>query len=113
MDEVTPLRRFEIVLVNLDPTIGSEIRKTRACLIVSPDEMNRRHRMVIVAPMTTGSQQYASRVPIHFQRKHGQVAVGQLRAVDRARIVRRVGTASEPTARRVSATLLEMFAYDG
>lgn len=103
-------RRFDIVLVNLDPTVGSEIQKTRPCLIVSPDEMNRHLRTVIVAPMTTGGQAYPSREPIRFQRKQGHVALDQVRAVDRDRLVKRLGAADKLTAAAVAAKLVEMFA---
>src|SRR3990172_11932707 len=85
------VRRFEVYLVNLDPTIGSEIKKTRPCLVVSPDEMNRHIATVIVALMTTRGQDYPTRVPCRFQGKGGQVVLDQLRTVDKARLVRRLG----------------------
>ena len=106
---VESVRRFDVVLFNLDPTVGSEIRKTRPCLVVSPDAMNLHHRMIIVAPMTTGFRPYASRVPIRFQRKNGQVALDQIRSVDKLRLVRHLGAADAETAQRVAATLVEMF----
>ena len=109
---VGPLRRFDIVLVALDPTVGSEITKTRPCLVVSPDEMNRHIRTMIVAPMTTASRPYPSRVPIRFRRRNGQVALDQLRAIDRSRVVKRLGAAETETGAAVAAVLVEMFAYD-
>ena len=103
------VRRFEIYLFTLDPTMGSEIRKTRPCLIVSPDEMNEHVRTVIIAPLTRGAQAYPSRVPIRFQRKSGAVALDQLRTVDKLRLVRRLGAADGETAASVAARLVEMF----
>lgn len=108
MPGARPVSRFEIYLLNLDPTVGSEIRRTRPCLIVSPNEMNSYIRTVIVAPMTTGAQDYPTRVPIRFQRKDGFVALDQLRTVDKQRLIRRVGTADRDTAAAVAARLVEM-----
>ena len=102
-------RRDEIWLVALDPTQGAEIRKTRPCLVISPDEMNQHLRTAVVAPMTTVMRPYPTRVAVRFQQKRGQVALDQLRAVDRQRLVRRLGTVSISTARAVSTTLIEMF----
>jgi mRNA interferase MazF len=99
----------EVWLVSLDPTRGSEIKKTHPCLVVSPDEMNQHLRTVIVAPMTTDARPYPTRVGLTFQGKSGQVALEQIRAVDRERLVQRLGTTSSKTARSVSAVLLEMF----
>lgn len=104
-----PPRRDEVWLVELDPTKGIEIQKTRPCLIVSPDEMNQHLLTVIVAPMTTVTRPYPTRVSVSFQRRRGQVALDQLRAVDRQRLVRRLGTLPTGSARAVSATLVEMF----
>lgn len=101
--------RDEVWLVNLDPAQGSEIQKTRPCVIVSPDEMNHYLQTAIVAPMTTTVRRYPTRVPVRFQGKHGQVALDQLRAIDRQRLVRKVGSISATTAQSVSITLLEMF----
>jgi mRNA interferase MazF len=111
MDVVMP-RRFDVMLVTLDPTIGSEIRKTRPCLVVSPDEMNRHVRTVIIAPMTSTERPYPTRVPIAFQGKSGQVALDQIRAVDKNRLVRQIGHADPPTCEAVSDTLVAMFTYD-
>ena len=102
-------RRDEVWLVSLDPTHGAEIRKTRPCLVVSPDEMNRYLRTVIVVPMTTTIRPYPTRVPVRFQGKSGQAALDQLRAVDSERLVRKLGTISPSTAQQASAVLLEMF----
>jgi len=102
-------RRDEVWLVALDPTQGGEIQKTRPCLIVSPDEMNRHLRTVIVAPMTTVVRHYPSRAPVRFQRKSGQVALDQLRAVDQQRLRQRLGAVTDRTAQAASSILLEMF----
>jgi mRNA interferase MazF len=104
-----PPRRDEVWLVTLDPTHGAEIQKTHPCLVISPDEMNRYLQTAIVAPMTTAVRFYPTRVPVRFQRKSGQVVLDQLRAIDRQRLLRKLGTVSASTAREVSATLLEMF----
>ena len=105
----SPLRD-EIWLVSLDPTQGSEMRKTRPSLVISPDEMNRHLRTVLIAPMTTVERPYPTRVSLTFQGKRGQVALDQIRAVDRQRLVRRIGKASSVTAPAVSGVLIEMFA---
>ena len=103
-------RQDEVWLVVLDPTQGAEIQKTRPCLVISPNEMNQYLRTVIIAPMTTVTRPYPTRVAARFQGKRGQVALDQLRAVDRQRLVRMLGAVSANTAQEVSTTLLEMFA---
>ena len=102
--------RFDVFLISLDPTRGSEIRKTRPCLIISPDEMNDHIRTVIVAPMTTKGRLYPSRVPCTFQGKRGQVVLDQIRTVDKTRLVRRLGTVSVTVQHKVLDALQEMFA---
>lgn len=104
------VRRFEVYLVRLDPTEGHEIRKTRPCLIISPDEMNRHIDTVIVAPMTTKGRPYPTRVPIRFRRKTGQIVLDQLRTVDKTRLIKRLGTIDQTTANRVMTLLAELFA---
>ena len=103
-------RLDEVWLVSLDPTQGSEIRKTRPCVVVSPDEANRHLRTVIIASLTTSERLYPTRVPVVFQDKHGQVAVDQLRAVDRERLTRKLGEIPPKTAQAISTLLVEMFA---
>jgi mRNA interferase MazF len=110
VDLVNPPRRDEVWLVSLDPTQGSEIQKTRPCLVVSPNEANEYLRTVIIAPMTTTERPYPTRIGITFQSTRGQVALDQIRAVDRQRLVRKLGTAPAKTAQAVSSVLLEMFA---
>ena len=102
-------QRFDVWLVTLDPTVGSEIRKTRPALIVSPDEMNAHIATVIIAPMTSKGRNYPTRVPCIFQGKSGQVVLDQLRTVDKSRLVRRLGQIDAVTADEVSITLTEMF----
>jgi mRNA interferase MazF len=106
---VSEPRLDEVWLVSLEPALGSEIQKTRPCLVVSPDEMNRHLRTVIVAPMATVERDYPTRVAVAFQGRRGQVALDQIRAVDRQRLVRRLGTLAPRACRAVSATLVEMF----
>ena len=103
-------KRGDVVLVALDPTRGSEIRKTRPCVVVSPDEINAYLRTVIVAPLTTGGQKYPFRVPCRFASRSGEVVVDQLRTVDRERVVRHLGRLSPATLAQVLSTLQEMFA---
>ena len=102
--------RFEVHLVRLDPTVGREIRKTRTCLIISPDEMNRHIDTVIVAPMTTQGRAYPTRVPVRFQQKTSQIVLDQIRTVDKIRLVKRLGTVNKPTANKVLAVLGQLCA---
>jgi len=104
------VRRFDVYLVNLDPTTGSEIQKTRPCLVVSPDEMNQFIRTVIIAPMTTKGRVYPTRVECKFQGKAGQIVLDQIRTVDKIRLVKRLGRIHETTQNKVLANLAEMFA---
>ena len=102
--------RFDVFLISLDPTRGSEIRKTRPCLVISPNDMNDHIRTVIVAPMTTKGRPYPSRVSCTFQGKRGQVVLDQIRTVDKTRLVRRLGTISSGVQTKVLDALQEMFA---
>jgi mRNA interferase MazF len=102
--------RFEVHLIALDPTVGSEIRKNRPCVVISPDEMNRHLRTVIVAPMTTKGRGYPTRVACRFRGKAGQVVLDQIRTVDLDRLVRRLGSVNRPTQAAVLRTLAEIFA---
>jgi mRNA interferase MazF len=103
------VKRFDVFLVSLDPTVGSEIQKTRPCVVVSPDEMNDHLRTVIVAPMTTKGRAYPSRVACRFQGKSGEVVLDQLRTVDKARLAKRLGRLSPAIASRILAVLQELF----
>src|SRR5919197_6501763 len=102
--------RGDVHLIRLDPTLGSEIQKTRPCLVVSPDELNEHLRTVIVAPMTTGGQAYPWRVSCRFQGRNGFVATDQLRTVDVERLARRLGRLTPNSLTAVLSTLEEMFA---
>jgi mRNA interferase MazF len=102
--------RGDVHVVRLDPTLGSEIQKTRPCVIVSPDELNVHLRTVIVAPMTTSGRAYPWRIRCRFQRRVGYVVLDQLRTVDRERLVKRVGTLPPEVMAEVLGGLLEMFA---
>jgi len=102
--------RFDVFLVNLDPTVGSEIRKSRPCVIVSPDEMNRHVRTVVVAPMTTAGRHYPTRIRTRFGGKEGLVVVDQLRTVDKARLAKRLGALNADEAAALLAVLGEFVA---
>jgi mRNA interferase MazF len=104
------IKRFDVYLVNLDPTVGSEIRKARPCLIISPDEMNRYIATVIVAPMTTKGRDYPTRVQCTFKDKDGQVVLDQIRTIDKSRLVQKLGRIDIQTQEEVLAILAEMFA---
>jgi mRNA interferase MazF len=104
------VKRFDVFLVNLDPTVGSEIQKTRPCVVISPDEMNRYIATVIVAPMTTRGQAYPTRVTCQFQGKDGQIVLDQIRTVDKTRLVKRLGQISPNEQKAVLDTLAELFA---
>ena len=107
-----PPSRGEVFLVELDPTRGSEIRKTRPCVIVSPDELNHHLRTVIVAPMTTAGSAYPFRPACRFAGKAGRVALDQIRTVDRERLRKALGVLSPVTLRTVFDVLAEMFEHD-
>ena len=102
--------RFDVFLISLGPTRGSEIRKTRPCLVISPDEMNEHIQTVIVAPMTSKARPYPTRVSCTFQGKRGQVVLDQIRTVDKSRLFRRLGKISASVQSKVLETLQEMFA---
>jgi mRNA interferase MazF len=102
--------RFDVYLVTLDPMIGSEIQKTRPCLVISPDEMNRTIATIILAPMTTQGRLYPSRVACHFQGKDGQIILDQLRAVDKRRLLKRLGRIDTATQQDVLRVLAAIFA---
>jgi len=103
------LIQHQIVLVNLDPTIGSEIKKTRPCVIVSPNEMNRHLRTVVICPMTTKSKKYPTRIKIIHERKTGWIVVDQIRTIDKQRIVKIFGNLSLPEINEVKAVMKETF----
>lgn len=103
------VKRFDVYLINLGPTTGHEIKKTRPCLIISPDEMNCHIATVIVAPMTSHGQSYPTCVTCRFQDKDGQIVLDQIRTVDKERLVRKLGQIGAATQKAVLAILAEMF----
>ena len=105
------VNRFDVFLINLDPNVGSEIQKTRPCLIISPDEMNRHIRTVIVATMTTAGKDYPPRVPCEFQRKKGQIVLDQIRTIDKSRLIKKISTIDPQVQAEVISTLQSMFAF--
>ena len=104
------VERFEVYLINLDPTAGREIKKTRPCLLVSPDEMNKHLSTVIIAPMTTKGKAYPMRVNCKFQGKDGMIVLDQIRSLDKSRLVKRLGTISIGTQTAVLNVLAALFA---
>jgi len=103
------LKQYDIVLVNLDPTIGSEIKKTRPCIIISPNEMNRPLRTIIIAPMTTSSKNYPTRIKIKHNGKVGRVVIDQIRTVDKQRIIKVLGKMKNPEIKGVKLVIKETF----
>lgn len=104
------IKRFEVYLVNLDPTQGSEIQKIRPCLVISPDEMNDHIHTIIIAPMTTRGRGYPTRVDCSFDGREGQIVLDQIRTVDKIRLVKKLGEIDRDTRQEVLAVLAEMFA---
>lgn len=104
------IRRFDVFLISLNPTQGREINKTRPCLIISPNEMNSFLATVIIAPMTTKTREYPTRVPVNFDGKQGEIALDQIRTVDRSRLLKKLGTVSEFEAATVLNVLQKLFA---
>lgn len=102
--------KYDVWLVNLDPTTGSEVKKTRPCVVVSPDAMNKWIRTIIIVPMTSSNKSYVSRVPLNFEGVQGQAMLDQIRTVDKQRLVKRLGKVDKHSAKNISATLVKMFA---
>ena len=105
------VKRFDVYLVNLDPTIGAEIKKARPCLVISPDEMNRNMRTVIIAPMTSTNKDYPTRVACTFRKKQGQIVLDQIRTLDKIRLIKKLGSIDSKAEANVISTLQRMFAY--
>ena len=103
------LKQYQIVLVNLDPTIGSEIKKTRPCVIISPDEMNKYLRTIIVAPMTTTSRKYPTRIEVKHDRKIGWIVIDQIRTIDKQRILKILGRLSQLEIKEIKSVIKETF----
>lgn len=104
------VNKFEIWIVNLDPTIGSEIQKTRPAVIISPDEMNHSINTVIIAPMTTKTRNYPTRSEITFQGKKGQIALDQIRTIDKSRLISKIGTVNTQVQDKITIILQNLFA---
>ena len=103
------LNQYQIVLVNLDPTIGSEIKKTRPCVIISPDEMNKYLRTVVISPMTTKSKKYPTRIEVKHDRKIGWIVLDQIRTIDKQRIIKTLGRLSKPEIKELKSILKETY----
>jgi len=105
------VNRFDVYLTNLDPTVGSEIQKTRPCLIISPDEMNRHIKTVIVAPMTSAGKDYPTRIACRFKGKDGLIVLDQIRTIDKTRLIKNLGAIDAETRLKVISVLQELFAF--
>jgi len=103
--------RFDVYLANLDPTVGSEIKKNKPCLVISPDEMNSHIRTVIVAPMTTAGKDYPTRISCTFKKKKGQIVLDQIRTIDKTRLVKKLGIINPGTQLKVITTLQRLFSF--
>ena len=105
------VKRFDIYLVNLDPTIGSEIQKTRPCLVISPDEMNCNIQTVIIAPMTSAQKDYPTRVSCTFRKKEGQIVLDQIRTIDKTRLIKKLGAIDSRAQLDIISILQRLFAF--
>jgi mRNA interferase MazF len=105
------VNRFDVYLINLDPTVGSEIQKTRPCVIISPDEMNRHIRTVIIAPLTTAGKEYPTRIPCEFKKKKGHIVLDQIRTIDKKRLIKNLDTLDAETQLKVVSVLQQLFAF--
>jgi len=104
------VKRFDVFLVNLDPTVGREIQKTRPCLIISPDEMNQNIGTVMLVPLTTKGRSYPTRIACFFEGKDGQIVLDQIRTVDKSKLVRKLGRMDQATQQKVLTVLAKLFA---
>jgi mRNA interferase MazF len=103
------IKQYDIILVNLNPTKGSEIKKTRPCIVISPNEMNKYLRTVVVAPMTTAEKSYPTRVVIHHNGKVGAAAIDQIRTIDKSRVIKTLGKMSKEEIQSCKSIILETF----
>ncbi|MBN2259721.1 MAG: type II toxin-antitoxin system PemK/MazF family toxin [Clostridiales bacterium] len=103
------ISQYQIVLVNLDPTIGSEIKKTRPCVVISPDEMNKYLMTIVIAPMTTSSKKYPTRVEVKHENKIGWIILDQIRTIDKQRIIKDLGRLSKPEIKAVKEIIRETY----
>ncbi len=102
------IKQYDIFLINLDPTIGYEIKKSRPCVVISPNEMNNNIKTVIIAPMTSKSRNYPTRVSLKFQNKSGYVVLDQIRAVDKSRLTKNIGKLTKSTIIKIKSVIQEM-----
>lgn len=102
------IKQYDVFLISLDPAIGHEIKKSRPCVIISPDEMNKYISTIIIAPMTSKSHFYPTRVPIKFKRKEGWIVLDQIRTVDKKRLIKKLGKVNQKTIVKVKAVIKEM-----
>jgi mRNA interferase MazF len=105
------VKRFDVYLVGLDPVIGSEIQKNRPCIVISPDEMNYNIRTIIIAPMTSASKDYPTRVPCTFKKKQGHIVLDQIRTIDKSRLIKRLGSIDSKAQLDVVTVLQRVFAF--
>ena len=103
------IKQYQIILVNLDPTIRSEIKKTRPCVVISPDEMNKYLRTIIIAPMTTNSKKYPTRLEVKHDNKTGWIVLDQIRTIDKQRIIKELGRLSKPEIKEVKEIIKETY----
>ncbi len=103
------LKQYQIVLVNLDPTVGSEMKKTRPCVIISPNEMNKFLQTIVIAPMTTSAKSYPTRVEVKDNKSHGWIVVDQIRTIDRRRVVKIVGSLTDKVIEKTKLVIKETF----
>ena len=103
------IKQYQIVLVNLDPTVGSEIKKTRPCVVISPNEMNKYLRTIVIAPMTTSSKKYPTRVEVKHDNKLGWIVLDQIRTIDKQRIIKDLGKLSKPEIKAVKEIIKETY----
>jgi mRNA interferase MazF len=103
------INQYDIILVNLDPTIGSEIKKTRPCVVISPDEMNKYLKTVVIAPMTSNSKNYPTRVQVKHENKIGRIVLDQIRTIDKQRIIKHLGKLSQQEIKEVKSVFKETF----
>ena len=102
------IKQYDIFLISLDPTVGHEIKKSRPCIIISPDEMNKFIHTIIIAPMTTKSHDYPTRVPITFEHKNGWIVLDQIRTIDKMRLIKKLGSIDYDTIKKIKSVIKEM-----
>ena len=105
------VKRFQVWLINLDPTVGQEIKKVRPCVVISPDELNKYLGTIIAVPMTSSNRPYPTRINCTFKRKKGQIALDQIRTLDKERLIQNLGSLEKETSRKVCNSLKELFEY--